>query len=130
MAAGTTVTVSSGDAGVTSTIGTPSTDPDVISAGATTTYRIDAQNGYGGAQFPGVTGWLNNNISSFSSGGFEQAAATVDVVAPGELNWALCSTEHRDVQRLHELRRQPDAGQAVRRHERVLAADRRRRRRS
>ncbi|HEX4011266.1 MAG TPA: S8 family serine peptidase [Solirubrobacteraceae bacterium] len=93
VAAGTTVTVSSGDAGVTSTIGTPSTDPDVISAGATTTYRIDLQDGYGGAQFPGIKGYLNNNISSFSSGGFEQSGRTVDVVAPGELNWALCSTD-------------------------------------
>jgi Peptidase inhibitor I9 len=92
VAAGTTVAVSSGDAGVTSTIGTPSTDPEVISAGASTTYRIDGQDGYGGAAFPGVTGWLNNNISSFSSGGFTQSGRTVDVVAPGELNWALCST--------------------------------------
>jgi subtilisin family serine protease len=92
VAAGTTVTVSSGDAGVTSTIGTPATDPDVISAGATTTYRIDLQTGYGGAQFPGIKGYLDNDISSFSSGGFEQDGRTVDVVAPGELNWALCST--------------------------------------
>jgi len=93
VAAGTTVTVSSGDAGVTSTIGTPSTDPLVISAGATTTYRVDLQDGYGGAQFPGIKGYLNNNISSFSSGGFEQDGRTIDVVAPGELNWALCSTD-------------------------------------
>ncbi len=91
--AGTTVTVSSGDAGVTSTIGTPSTDANVISAGATTTYRIDLQDGYGGAQFPGISGYLNNDISSFSSGGFEQDGRTIDVVAPGELNWALCSTD-------------------------------------
>jgi len=93
VAAGTTVTVSSGDAGVTSTIGTPATDPNVISAGATTTYRIDLQTGYGGAQFPGIKGYLSNDVSSFSSGGFEQDGRTLDVVAPGELNWALCSTD-------------------------------------
>lgn len=92
VAAGTTVVASSGDAGVTSTIGTPATDPLVISAGATTSYRVDLQTGYGGAQFPGVTGYLDNNISSLSSGGFEQNGHTVDLVAPGELNWALCST--------------------------------------
>lgn len=91
-AAGTTVAVSSGDAGVTNTIGTPASDPAVISAGATTTYRSFIQAGYGGAQFPGITGWLDNDISSFSSSGFEQSGRTVDVVAPGELNWALCST--------------------------------------
>ncbi len=90
--AGTTVTVSSGDAGVATTIGTPASDPAVISAGATTTYRSYLQTGYGGAQFPGITGWLDNDISSFSSSGFEQSGRTVDVVAPGELNWALCST--------------------------------------
>ena len=93
VAAGTTVVVSSGDAGITSTIGTPSTDPQVLSMGASTTYRINLQDGYGGAQFPGIKGYLNNNISSFSSGGFEQNGRTIDAVAPGELNWALCSTD-------------------------------------
>ena len=93
VAAGTTVTASSGDAGVTSTIGTPATDPAVISAGATTSYRVNLQDGYGGAQFPGVTGYLSNDVSSFSSGGFQQDGRTIDVVAPGELNWALCSTD-------------------------------------
>ena len=92
VAAGTTVTVSSGDAGVISTVGTPSTDPNVLSVGATTTYRINLQDGYGGAQFPGVKSYLNNDISSFSSGGVEQDGRTIDIAAPGELNWALCST--------------------------------------
>ncbi|HXW82560.1 MAG TPA: S8 family serine peptidase, partial [Acidimicrobiales bacterium] len=92
VAAGTTVVVASGDAGVTNTIASPSSDPNVISVGATTTYRSEAQDGVGGSRFPGVRGWLNNNISSASGGGFTQRGATVTVVAPGELNWALCST--------------------------------------
>jgi len=88
--AGVTVTVSSGDSGVTNTIGSPASDPSVISAGASTTYRAYAQTGIAGITAPGVTGWLDNNISGISSSGFEQNGPTVDVVAPGDLNWALC----------------------------------------
>jgi hypothetical protein len=91
--AGVTVTVSTGDAGPTDTIGSPATDPHVISAGATTTYRSYAQTGVGGIAAPGVKGWLDNNISGVSSGGFAQNGATVDVVAPGDLNWALCTAD-------------------------------------
>jgi hypothetical protein len=94
-AAGVTVSVSSGDAGVTNTIGSPATDPKVISAGASTTYRGYAQSGLGGINFPGVTGWINDNISGLSSGGFDQAGHAVDVVAPGDINWALCTAKPR-----------------------------------
>jgi subtilisin family serine protease len=112
-AAGTTVTVSSGDAGVTSTIGSPATDPNVIAVGASTTYRLDAQDGYGGARFPGVTGWLDDNISSLSSGGFTQDGHTIDVVAPGELNWGLCSTDTAMYSDCVNLAGQPTAVAAI-----------------
>ncbi|HUD18327.1 MAG TPA: S8 family serine peptidase, partial [Acidimicrobiales bacterium] len=107
VAAGTTVTVSSGDAGVTNTIGTPATDPNVISAGASTTYQLPAQIGYGGFQFPGVTGFLNNNISALSSSGFEQDGSTISLVAPGELNWALCSKDVKKYSECRDLAGQP-----------------------
>ena len=103
--AGVTVTVSTGDAGVTNTIGSPATDPNIISAGATTTYRAYAQTGDGGITTPGVKGWIDNNISGLSSGGFAQNGATVDVVAPGDLNWTLCTAGPDEVRRLHQLRR-------------------------
>lgn len=91
VAAGTTVTVSTGDAGISNTIASPATDPEVISAGASTTYRAYAQSDIGAINAPGVTGWLNNNISGLTSAGFAQDGRTLDVVAPGDLNWALCS---------------------------------------
>jgi hypothetical protein len=92
VAAGVTVVVSSGDAGSASTIGSPATDPDVISVGATTTFRTYTQLTYGGINDPNANGaYVDNNISSLSSGGYTQAGNTVDLVAPGDLNWSLCS---------------------------------------
>jgi hypothetical protein len=92
VAAGITVVESTGDAGVTNTTGEAATDPNVISVGASTDNRNYIQDGFGGTRFPEVKGWLDDEISSLSSSGFDQRGRTIDVVAPGESDWALCST--------------------------------------
>ncbi|GAA2235971.1 MULTISPECIES: S8 family serine peptidase [Kitasatospora] len=92
VAAGVTVTVSSGDAGINGTIGTPSTDPKVISVGASTDNQSYLQTGYAAAQFSNGT-WSNSRISALSSGGITQGGKTVDLVAPGEADWSLCGPD-------------------------------------
>jgi Subtilase family len=94
VAAGVTVVASSGDSGFTSTIGSPATDPNVISVGASTTFRAFEQGNFGGADVPGANGqWVDNNIAAISSSGNSEAGNTVDLVAPGDWNWALCSPD-------------------------------------
>jgi hypothetical protein len=91
VAAGVTVVGITYDAGVTNTFSPPGTDPNIISVGASTTFRGYAQDTYGGINAPGANGrFVNNNISSLSSGGVSEAGGTLDFVAPGDLNWALC----------------------------------------
>jgi len=89
---GITVTVSTGDAGISGTQGSPSTDPNVISAGASTDFQSYEQTGYAGARPFSNGKWVSGNISALSSGGISQRGQVPDLVAPGEADWALCST--------------------------------------
>jgi hypothetical protein len=90
--AGVTVVAATGDAGSNGTLGTPATNAAVISAGATTQLRLYAQTGFGASFFAKGKGWINNNLSAFSSGGFSiSGPRTPNIVAPGDLGWALCS---------------------------------------
>ncbi len=93
VAAGVTVVASSGDAGPFNNIGSPATTPGVIAVGGTTTYRVYRQTTRYGTQLsPG--GWENNNITALSSDGVtEFNPHTVDVVAPGDRGWSLCSND-------------------------------------
>src|SRR5579875_625769 len=90
---GITVTVSTGDAGLSGTQGSPSTDPNVISAGASTDFQSYEQTGYAGARPFSDGKWVSGNVSALSSGGISQGGVVPDLVAPGEADWALCSTD-------------------------------------
>ena len=86
-----TVSQGSGDAGATSSPSPPATDDNVIDAAASTNFRAYAQTHVLRLQVRHGNTYLSDNISSIGGGGFGQDAQSVDVVAPGEADWALCT---------------------------------------
>jgi hypothetical protein len=90
IAAGVTVVASTGDAGGENTIGSPASSPGVIAVGATESLRSYAQTTEAGFQLSNGR-YRSDNISGLSSSGVTQPGRTLDLVAPGDLGWALCS---------------------------------------
>ncbi|UWE10319.1 S8 family serine peptidase [Actinacidiphila bryophytorum] len=92
VAAGITVVASSGDGGEGNTVVSPSSDPLVISAAASTTLRLDAQSAFG--PMPGWNGsWHNNNVASVGSSGVTENGRVADLMAPGDSGWAPCTPD-------------------------------------
>lgn len=93
VAAGVVVVSSTGDNGGDGSVGSPADIPGVIGVGATTTFRSYRQTDANGPSLA-AGGWENNNISAMSSGGINEFdPRTMDVVAPGDASWSLCSTD-------------------------------------
>ena len=92
IAAGVVVVAANGDNGSDGSVGSPADIPGVIGVGATTTFRSYRQADANGPNL-GAGGWENNNISALSSGGVNEFnPRTMDVVAPGDAPWTICST--------------------------------------
>jgi hypothetical protein len=80
--AGVTVVESSGDSGSSGTVEAPADAPDIIDVGGTNDLRLTAQaDGY-------TNGWLDDNMTTLSSGGTAPDGRVVDLVAPGYLGLA------------------------------------------
>jgi hypothetical protein len=79
VAAGVVVVESAGDSGSSGTVEEPADDPNVIDAAGTNDLRLLAQaDGY-------TNGWLDDNMTTLSSGGTTALGDVVDLAAPGYL---------------------------------------------
>ena len=112
VAAGVTVVASSGDAGIGGTVGSPASSPGVIDVGASTTFRLYSQIGYSGFSLSNGS-YADDQSSGLSSSGITQGGftpgpfipgryatsgvprdpRTLDLLAPGDLNWSVCSPD-------------------------------------
>jgi hypothetical protein len=94
VAAGVVVVSATGDNGPTgSNIQSPGGVPGVIGVGATTSFQAYRQTDQNGPSL-GTSGWESNNISADSTTGINEfGPRTMDVVAPGDSVWGLCSTD-------------------------------------
>lgn len=108
IAHGTIVVAGTGDSSPSNTESSPALDPGVIGAAASTSYRILAQTNlflydlaqtiHHGGGTPSyrlgqsTPGWLSNQVSTLSSSGVTEDRRMPDIIAPGDLNWAECST--------------------------------------
>jgi Subtilase family len=90
---GITVLASTGDAGITNTVGSPaSVGNGVIGVGGTSSFRSHAQVSEHGYQLGHDKGWENNNVATISSTGFTNYGPnTVDITAVADGGWADCS---------------------------------------
>ena len=81
--AGVVVVESSGDSGSSGTVEEPAANPAIIDVGGTNDLRLLAQaDGY-------TKGWLDNSMTTLSSGGTTPQNDVVDLVAPGYLALAV-----------------------------------------
>ena len=81
-----------GDEGANAPPTSIASDDAVIDTGATTDLRSNAQTTGIGFQFAHGS-YLSDNIAPVADWGISQDAHTVDVVAPGEQNWAVCTPD-------------------------------------
>jgi hypothetical protein len=93
VAAGVVVVSAIGDNGANGNIDSPGGVAGVIGVGATTAFQTYRQTDLNGLNLAS-SGWESNNISALSSGGISEFdPRTMDVVAPGDSAWSLCSTD-------------------------------------